>query len=117
MLLSLRDPSRPVKIEGSLHTGDRSDWYVFKTPQALKAYGDAQAALVLKSMIELEFEGTTQEEKELLQKFGHTPFLPNSNDRLLNLFAAADTDPGVGLQPIPLYNFSGVPEYYLIQVT
>lgn len=115
MLLSMRE-SRPVKIEGSLHTGDRSDWYVFKTPQAAKAYGEAQAALVLKSMIELEFEGTA-EEHALLASFGHGQGLSNSQDRLLNLFAAADTDSGSGLQPIPLDTFLGVPEYYLVQVT
>ena len=35
--------------------GDREDWFVLKTPQALKAFSSAKAAQILKSMLRLEF--------------------------------------------------------------
>ena len=118
--LRLAQPKSVTIDNLSLHAGDRGDWYVLPTPEALKSFGGAQAAKIVNDMIDVSFTSTE----------ANTPGTPLFNilknfdyhntsgrvERTYYLFAAADTDPGAGLAPIPLENYIGVPDYYLIHV-
>ena len=85
----------------SFHLGDAADWYVIKTPQALKSFGAAEVAALFESLIRVE---TLHEVNEKLTPSGDVlPF---------KLFAAEDS--GQGLQPEE--SFAGVPDYYLLKV-
>ncbi len=53
---------RDVFIDGlNFSYGDPADWYLLRTPEALKEFGTAKAAQLLKNAIELEFEGAPTE--------------------------------------------------------
>jgi hypothetical protein len=104
----------------SLHYGDRGDWYVLKTPEALKQYGGAQAAQLLREMIALKFASPEAQVSELplrqiLGRFGYDHSMEDGG-HLLYLFAAQDTDPGEGVSIDPVEQFAGVPDHYLIHV-
>ncbi|MEQ1830332.1 MAG: hypothetical protein ABL921_30525, partial [Pirellula sp.] len=122
--LRLADPLRAnvVLNELSLHQGDRGDWYVFQTPEAIKSFGASKAAEVVRSMIDLQFtspEASTAgtPTASVLANFGyHVVGNANNPDRTFFLFAATDSDPGSGLSPVPIDQFVGVPDHYLIHV-
>ncbi|MEQ9380101.1 MAG: PKD domain-containing protein [Pirellulales bacterium] len=84
----------------SLHPGDTGDWYVLRTPEAANVLGQSRSAFLTESMVVLDSEDLDSED---------------TNPELF-LFAGTDTDPGPGLSVIPVDNFSGVPDYYLIHV-
>jgi hypothetical protein len=91
-----RSPAEPVIIRNlSLTQGDVADWYILRTPEAVKSFGPVKAAQVLKTSI-----------------------TASTTDVVLKLIAGRDTDPTpAGLNVVPVEQFDGVPEYYLIQVT
>ena len=99
--------------------GDAGDWYVLKTPKALRSFGSAQAAQVLKVMLRLTFtDPEAKDNKSLigqrLMQFGYDA--PGDLGRLVYLFAGEDTDPTSHVSAVPVDKFEGVPEYYLIHV-
>jgi hypothetical protein len=111
-----------VTIENlNLSYGDSGDWYVLRTPSALKWFGSAQAAQLVKDAIGLRFldrdaaDPTTTVGQRLdgLFDYDHATLNPG---RLLYLFAGQDTDSGPGLKIVPIQDFEGVPDYYLIRV-
>jgi Ca2+-binding RTX toxin-like protein len=89
----------------SFSLGDKGDWYIIKTPTSLMQYGSAQAAQLLRGMIQLGFEESPIPPD--------TDFQPGSN---LFLFPALDIDAGDALQIEPVELPNGVPEYYLLHV-
>src|SRR5262249_53545280 len=94
-------------IDGlTFNAGDAQDWYLVPTPVARNALGQSQKAWLTTSMIEAHAvtvtSGGVQENPDLLRGF--------------HLFAAADADGQPGGQLIPVENFTGVPDYYFIEV-
>jgi Ca2+-binding RTX toxin-like protein len=85
----------------SFHLGDAADWYVIKTPQALKSFGGAEVAALFESLIRVEALHEVNEKLE-----------PSGDLLSFKLFAAQDS--GQGLQPEE--SFAGVPDYYLLKV-
>jgi len=81
----------------NLHQGDAADWYAIKTPTALFSYGVAKAANVLKSAIQLQVLDPSLSEKASLSLFP----------------ARLDASSG---RVVPVEQFVGVPEYYLLGV-
>ncbi|TLZ64979.1 MAG: calcium-binding protein, partial [Methanobacteriota archaeon] len=77
--------------------GDTGDWYVLKTPQALKQLGASRAALLTESMIDVHFAADAVD-----HTFDRT--------KHLFLFAARDTSPGEALSIEPVELFEGVPK-------
>jgi len=91
-------------IDGlTFHLGDTADWYVLKTPEALKQLGASHAAYLAKEMIAVTFTNSS----------ANGQFDPAQH---LFLFAAKDTDSGPALALQPVEFFSGVPDYYLLEV-
>ena len=90
-------------IDGlSLHAGDAGDWYVLPAPVAFGAFGDQQRALLTADMISLEFLD---------------PSLAGSRGLLLKLYAGANAaGPGEPLHVLPVEQFAGVPDYYVLHV-
>ncbi len=64
-------------------------------------------------MVQVQFDNTVGVNGNLLSQLGYSG---QDAGRTLFVFAAADTDPGSGLRPIPVESYDGVPEYYLIHV-
>ncbi|GEM_PF-4277482 len=97
-----------VTVTGlSLHFGDEGDWYVLRTPDALKRYGAAQAALLARDMIDVQFvDGGSADANSNPFFTGRTHFL----------FAGQDTDTGERLAVVPVEQFAGVPDYYVLHV-
>ena len=90
----------------TFHLGDTIDWYAFETPQALQGFSGAEAAALFREMIEVQ---------ELLPV---NERLEPSGDLLpFSLFAASDVDPDAGISLVPVEEFSGVPDFYLLRVT
>ena len=100
--------------------GDSGDWYILKTPQAVKSLGSAKAANLVKDAIAIKFtdadaQVSTSPIRQRLSAFGYDH---NSGavGRLAYLFAGKDNDPTENLALSPVEQFEGVPEYYLIHV-
>ena len=53
--LGVLEPDAPVRDLG-FDQGDRTDWYVFETPQAMLRLGQADAAAILANMLEVRFD-------------------------------------------------------------
>lgn len=122
-LLPLRSiqKSDVVISDLSLHYGDRGDWYVVRTPEAIRSFGSAKAAQVLRGMIDLRFMSQEAQTagtpvRNVLSQFGFQSTDTNNPDRTLFLFAAADTDPGSVVSPVPIDQFPGLPDYYMIHI-
>ena len=118
---STTDTTEDVVIDNlNLSYGDSGDWYVLKTPEAVKKFGSVKAAQLVKDAISLKFtdaeaQVATLPIRQRLAAFGydHTTGAPG---RLLYLFAGNDIDPGDGLSVVPVEHFEGVPNHYLIHV-
>ena len=96
----------------SISPGDEGDWYLFRTPKAIERLGPAEAALVLREMIDVEFDDKA--ENDLF----HAKAIEANN---LSLFAAnVDVDDSGQATRIvsaePTDQFQGVPEFYLLHV-
>ena len=109
------DLGRPVAnqvIDGlSFNYGDTGDWYVIKTPDALKRFGDATSGFLAG---DAPYVGAPAGLVQVIfDQAPGQPFVPGSH---LFLFAAQDTDPGPGLAVEPVEFFAGVPDYYLLHV-
>lgn len=89
-------------VEGlTFHLGDRDDWYLIDTPEAIRKFGDNFDATLLKDMIdvvEVNADGSDG------QHFDYY------------LFAAQDLGADTALEIVPVEEFSGVPDYYLLHV-
>jgi Ca2+-binding RTX toxin-like protein len=91
-----------VVDELSFHLGDREDWLIIKTPDAIKQFGSSHKAFLSLDMITVSFT------------VAPTPAF-NPTDHIA-LFAAQDSDPTEGLAIEPVEFFEGVPEYYLLRI-
>ncbi|MEX0641054.1 MAG: hypothetical protein WD468_00055, partial [Pirellulales bacterium] len=92
----------------SLHLGDEGDWYAVRTPEAFRRFGATQSALVTREMIHVTFDIPTED------ILFHDPAYAGRN---VLLFAAQNTAaPGEPLHVLPVEQFSGVPEFYLIHI-
>ncbi|RLB94870.1 MAG: hypothetical protein DRH50_05770, partial [Deltaproteobacteria bacterium] len=96
------------EIDGlTFHEGDQGDWYIIRTPDALKEYGESHQAFLSLDMISVVFD-----RPDMQALFDDS----NYSGKNLFLFAAEDTDPTETLSVLPVEQFSGVPEYYLLHV-
>jgi len=109
-----------TEIDGlTLHEGDPADWYVIRTPDAVKAFGPAHAAQFVMDMISVEFDQPHMQamfdgfEMDVLNY--NEPFNPYPESNRY-LFAARDVDPGEALEIVPVEQYSGVPDYYLLKI-
>ncbi|MFC1858044.1 proprotein convertase P-domain-containing protein [Thermodesulfobacteriota bacterium] len=95
-----------TEIDGlSFHEGDLRDWYIIKAPDALKSLSAAHAAQLALDMISVKFDRVDM--TDLFNTYATTGKY---------LFAAQDVNPGEGLEIIPIEQFDGVPDYYLLQI-
>ena len=86
----------------SFHGGDREDWYVVRAPKAKLFFGEATTAYLAPELIEVDFQDASDQDRLDLYR--------------VQVFAGLDSDPGPGLSVVPVEEFSGVPEYYVIRV-
>jgi Ca2+-binding RTX toxin-like protein len=80
----------------TLNLGDGGDWYIVKTPDALKRLGSSQAAFLTSSLIDVR-----RTDNVALKFF---------------LFAGQQVDPNDPLSILPVERPTGVPAYYMIHV-
>jgi len=92
----------------TFHTGDAGDWYILPATGAFSRFGVSETAWLTSEMITVTFDDPAEQalfEAGRAAGFG------------LNLFAAANrADTGDALQILPVEQFAGVPEYYLLHV-
>lgn len=118
----------------TFNVGDAGDWYLIPTPPARNTFGNADRAVLSRGDIKVVFD--QPDDQALFTLTEPHPFLPNEtvsvwhsgavpqnvNDSKLtfydnySLFAAVQTDPQGELAFLPVEQFSGVPEYYLLHV-
>ncbi len=104
LLPMINSPSQPVTISDlSFNQGDNSDWYLVPAPQSTKQFGATRTARLLSSMITAQFTNAQD-----ASNFASGPSF--------TLFAAQDIDPSSAVLPVPVEQFSGVPEYYALHV-
>ena len=87
----------------TFHTGDAADWYAIETPVALQQFAGAMSAYLARELINIRFAEAASQQQ----------FVPASH---LFLYAAQDADSGVNVRLVPVEEFAGVPDYYLIYV-
>ncbi len=89
----------------TFHTGDPGDWYLIRTPDALRRFGNTQTARLLISQITVAFDDPV--ENAFFQAAA----------RKLFLFAGATVTGSDGKSTVvPVERFMGVPEFYLLHV-
>ena len=92
----------------TFHEGDSGDWFAIPTPNAANAFHENHAAHLTADMINVVFD-----EPDKQAVFDDALYA----DTRLFLFAARDADPNPEvLELIPVEQFAGVPEYYLLHV-
>ena len=95
-----------TEIDGlTLHEGDPCDWYLIKTPDAVKNFGAASAAQLMMDMIEVVFDQPDMQ--ALFDGFAGT----NSY-----LYAARNVGTEEALEIVPVEKYSGVPAYYVLKI-
>lgn len=117
------DTDLPVDVtvaDLNFHYGDRGDWYILPTPQAIKQFGGADAAQLVRQMLALhlqdpELQVATSPVRQRLASYGYD-YATGTPGRMLFLFAGQDTDAGAGVTVVPVEQFAGVPDYYLLHV-
>ncbi len=103
----------------NLSYGDTGDWYILKTPEAIKKFGAVKAAQLVKEAIQIEFEDPEARinNSPISERLALFDYIPNERaGRLLYLYAGIDTNAGEALSVVPVQDFEGVPTHYLIQV-
>ena len=93
----------------SFHEGDRADYYIIRTPEALKQFSGSVAALLMRDSVSVVFDQFVSQ-----QRFDLFGGAFGSN---MALFAARDIDPSSRLEAIPVEQFAGVPEYYILKIS
>ncbi|MGI0501370.1 proprotein convertase P-domain-containing protein, partial [Limnospira platensis] len=94
----------------SFHEGDRADYYLIETPRALQQFSGAVSSQLLLNMIKVVFDlDVSQERFDLFG--GENGFGSN-----LALYAARDIDPSGVIDAVPVEQFAGVPQYYILKV-
>ncbi|MEX2187238.1 MAG: LamG-like jellyroll fold domain-containing protein [Pirellulales bacterium] len=95
-LLATTDVQPGATLTGlSLHEGDRGDWYILPTSNA-RQFGAAGRSALAVDMLSATTKGGAM--------------LP------VTLFAATDSDPTSALSIVPVEQFEGVPQYYVVHV-
>ena len=88
-------------IDGlNLHISDRTDWYILPARLAQNTFGSATTALWTAETIEVETTGND----------------PGNETLLLDLFAAVSTGGAAPDDLVPIDEFAGVPDYYMLRV-
>ena len=83
-----KEEAEDVTIAGlNFHSGDGDDWYVIRTPEALKTYGSTKPALLTKEMIRVDSDTV--------------------DDDALSLYAGVETVPGDPNSVLPVAEFAG----------
>ncbi|MEX0586922.1 MAG: hypothetical protein WD176_09770, partial [Pirellulales bacterium] len=96
-------------IDGlTFHEGDRADYYLIRTPDALKQFSGTIAGLLLLDMMEIFFDDPVSQDN--FNRFG------GARGSNLALFAARDLDPSSVIEAVPVEQFAGVPEYYILKI-
>jgi ELWxxDGT repeat protein len=102
----LPEISSGMIIDGlTFNEGDRADFFLIRTPEALKEFSGAVSALLLREMLSLDFDDPAMQ--TLFERFAGSH---------LSLFAARDLDPSSVVEAVPVEQFAGVPEYYILKV-
>ena len=89
----------------NLHDGDRGDWYIVSAPEALRSFGTADSALLTPGMIEVYFS-----DYEVRTAYGQRP------GETLFLYAGKELIPGDPQSVVPVQEYAGVPDYYVLHV-
>ncbi len=90
----------------SFNFGDPSDWYLIPAPRANNRSGSADRAVLEKSDIQIQFDAAADQ-----SLFGHSRW--NSK---YSLFAAQRMENQGTTHYMPVENYDGVPEFYLLHV-
>ncbi|MCA9091868.1 MAG: VCBS repeat-containing protein [Planctomycetaceae bacterium] len=108
-----QDPTqRVVEVKGlSFDNGDTEDWYIIRTPEALRKFGDQEnsqaAAYLTKEMISATFVNLPTIASSLSESQRKISIL---------LFAGDLTNSSGSVSAVPVEEFAGVPEYYLVKL-
>jgi len=90
----------------TLHDGDPGDWYVLEAPAARELNGQHHKAWLREDMIEAVFVDPITGAERAADEVGAT----------VEFYGTEDSDPGEGQWLVPLADFTGVPEYYMLHV-
>ncbi|MFC1859343.1 LamG-like jellyroll fold domain-containing protein, partial [Thermodesulfobacteriota bacterium] len=93
----------------TFHEGDTGDWYLIETPVAVDSFGSAEKSLLTRDMFKIVFD-----DPETNAFFNDSNYFAETN---YFLFAAeVDVADGKIASVVPVEQFSGLPDYYLLHV-
>jgi hypothetical protein len=99
----------------TFNIGDAGDWYLIPAPAAVESFGASDRAVFSHDDITVTFDKPSDQDLFMA---------PDPNDPMqtiwdgdnFSLFAGVQTDPNAELSFLPVEQFNGVPEFYLIHV-
>ena len=94
----------------SLNEGNRADYFLIRTPRALQQFSGSVSSQLLFDMVEVVFDLDVSQQR--FDLFGHEDGFGSN----LALYAARDIDPSGVIDAVPVEQFAGVPEYYILKV-
>ncbi|MCA9181219.1 MAG: FG-GAP repeat protein, partial [Planctomycetales bacterium] len=98
----------------TLSFGDPGDWYLLPAPYALNQWGVAERAVLATSDLQVRFVDSDAAPDATAQTLFDNPSYWSG--RNYSLFAAQLTDDQGTPRYLPVENYSGVPDYYLLHV-
>ena len=113
----------PFDDQGQLQTlsqltfniGDAGDWYLIPAPAADETFGGSMRAVFSHDDITVAFDAPTDQTLFEAPANG-APMNETWDSDNYSLFAGVQTDPNAELSFLPVEQFNGVPDFYLIHV-